>query len=58
MGMATCNYMAKGKTKEDVMKMASEHGMKAHPKEAEEAMKKWTKEETMEMMGKNIKEEM
>lgn len=58
MGVATCSYVAKGKTKEEVMKMAGDHFMKAHPKEAKEAMKKYTKEEGMKMMEEKIMEEM
>ena len=45
MGIATCNYVAKVKTKEEIMKMSEDHFMKKHPKEAKESIAKYTKEE-------------
>jgi predicted small metal-binding protein len=58
MGIETCDFVAKAKTKEEAMKMASDHFMKAHPKEAKEMMEKYTKEESTQMMMDKIKEEM
>lgn len=58
MGMPVCDYMAEGKTKEEVVKMVGDHFMKAHPKEAKESMEKYTKEEMTKMMMDKIHEKM
>ncbi len=56
MDMEKCNYVAMGETKDEVIKMASDHFVKAHPKEANEAMEKMSKEELNEKMMDNIVE--
>ena len=56
MGIEKCNYVAMGETKDEVMKMASDHFTKAHPKEAKEMMDKMSKEELEEKMMDNIVE--
>lgn len=56
LGMEKCNYVATGDTKEEVMEMASEHAMKAHPKEMKEKAEKMSKEEMNEAMMGAIKE--
>ena len=58
MGMASCPFVAEGETKEDVLKMMGEHGMKNHYKEMQESMGKMTKEEIGKMMTGKIKEKM
>lgn len=52
-----CDYVAEGKSKEEVMKMAADHAMKVHKEEIDEKMKTMTKGEMDEMMMKAIKEE-
>ena len=42
LGVPTCNYVAMGESKEEVMEMAKNHAMKAHPKELKENMEKYT----------------
>ena len=58
MGVGTCDYVAKGKTKEEVIRMLEEHAMKEHPKEIKDMMAQNTKEEVEDMMADKIKEEM
>ena len=54
LGVGTCNYVAMGETKEEVIEMTKEHGMKAHPKEMKENMEKMSKEEMEDMMMEKI----
>ena len=58
MGISTCDFVGKGKTKEEAIKMASAHFMKAHPMEAKEATENMSKEEMNKMMLGKVKEEM
>lgn len=51
-----CNYVASGESREEVMNMANEHFMKAHPKEAKEIMETMSKEEIDQKMMENIVE--
>lgn len=44
-----CNYMAKGQTREEAMKMGMEHVKKAHPEKVAE-MEKMPKEEVMALI--------
>ena len=57
MGIA-CDFVAKGDSKEEVMKMGNEHFMKEHPAEAKEWGAKYSKEEMKQMSMKKIKEMM
>ena len=54
MGLVKCNYIAMGETQEEVMKMAGEHFMKVHPKEAKESMEKMSKEEMDHKMMQHV----
>ena len=56
MGVEKCDYIAEGETKEEVIDMATQHGMKVHAKEMEGMMEKMSKEEINEKMMDNIKE--
>jgi predicted small metal-binding protein len=56
MGVEKCDYVAMGETKEDVIKMTTDHMMKSHPKEAKEAMEKMSKEELEQKMTDNMTE--
>jgi predicted small metal-binding protein len=58
MGIEMCDFMAKGKTKEEVVKEVSEHFMKAHPTEAKEKMEKYSEKELNKMMMDKVHEEM
>lgn len=56
MGIEKCDYIATADSREEVMKMANEHFMKAHPKEAKEMMQKMSKEEAEKKMMEKIVE--
>ena len=58
MGIATCDFTAKGKSKEEVVKTVGDHFMKAHPMEAKDAMENMSKEEMNKMILGKVKEEM
>lgn len=51
-----CNYVAMGETREEVIKMSSDHFKKAHPEEAKEKMESMTEEEMEESMMEKIVE--
>ena len=57
MGVAACDYVAVGETREEVVKMASEHGIKVHPKEMKEYMSKMSKDEMEQSMLDRVVEE-
>ncbi len=52
-----CQYVAEGKSEEEVMEMAKEHAMRAHPEEMKEKMDQYTEEELDDTMKEKIKEE-
>ena len=56
MGMEKCNYIAMGETKDQVLEMAKDHAMKAHPKEMKESMEKISEEEMDKKMTDHIVE--
>lgn len=56
MGIETCDFVAKGETPEETMAEAAEHFKAEHPKEAEESMQKYSKEEMDKMMMDKIRE--
>lgn len=51
-----CNYVATAESREEVMDMARDHFMKAHPKESKEKMDEMSKEEMDQKMMENIRE--
>ena len=56
-GVPDCDYEAKGKDKEEVIKMAKDHLENEHPEQFEEAQKKWPPEEMDKIFEDNIIEE-
>ncbi|MDP3882883.1 MAG: DUF1059 domain-containing protein [Candidatus Staskawiczbacteria bacterium] len=51
-GLPTCNYVAMGETKDEVLKMAKDHMVKDHPDKLKEMQEKMSSEEMdMEMIN-------
>ena len=55
-GIEKCDYIAMGESKEEVIEMAKNHFMKAHPKEAKAQMENMSEKDMKEKMMSKIKQ--